>query len=51
MMELRANGHVFENFADFGCQRFQVEGLLEEGHATLKDAVTEDAVVGVARDV
>ena len=26
-------GDAFEDFADFGCQSFQVEGLLQESHA------------------
>jgi hypothetical protein len=42
---------AIQNFADFGGQRFQVERLLQEGHAALQHAVTEDAVVGVAGDV
>jgi len=41
-------GDAFEDFADFGCQGFQVEGFLQEVHAALQDAVAEDAVVGVA---
>jgi hypothetical protein len=44
-------GDAFQDFADFGGQRFQVERLLQEGHAALQHAVTEDAVVGVAGDV
>jgi hypothetical protein len=44
-------GDAFQDFADFGCQGFQVEGLLHEIHAALQDAVAEDAIVGVTGDI
>src|SRR5277367_1363962 len=42
---------AFEDFADFCAQGFQVEGLLQEGHAALEHAVAENAVVSVTGDV
>src|ERR1700732_2452420 len=40
-----------ENFTNLLCQRLQVEGLLQECHAALENAIAEDAVVGVTGDV
>src|SRR5271170_6538811 len=45
------DGDALEDFTDFCAQGFQVEGLLQEGHAALEHAVAENAVVSVAGDV
>ena len=40
-----------EDLSDFLREVFQVERLLKEGDASFQDAMAEDAIVGVARDI